>query len=107
MRQRKQRHEEEGGEERGSEKRIEYKIPRAKHRGQKQMKEGKVIKIMRQQSRELVGVVQSVGGELALFQKLWFLFLSYVHVFFSFTGLQKCSSASASDQFLVTIKYEL
>lgn len=36
------------------------------------MKEGKVIKIMRRERRELVGVVQSVRVELALFQRCAF-----------------------------------
>lgn len=36
------------------------------------MKEGKVIKIMRGQRKELVGVVQSVREELALFQRCGF-----------------------------------
>lgn len=36
------------------------------------MKEGKVIKIMRRQQRELVGVLQSVRAELALFQRCGF-----------------------------------
>lgn len=36
------------------------------------MKGEKVIKIMRRQRRELVGVVQSVRGELALFQRCGF-----------------------------------
>lgn len=36
------------------------------------MKEEKVIKIMRLQQRESVGVVQSVRGELALFQRCGF-----------------------------------
>lgn len=45
------------------------------------MKEGKVIKIIRQQQRELVGVVQSVKGELACSSTVVSFPLIYVCVF--------------------------
>lgn len=63
---------------------------------------------MRRQRRELVGVVQSVRGELALFQRCGFSSSELrVCVFFGFTGLQRRSAARGSNQFLVTIKYKL
>lgn len=72
------------------------------------MKEGKVIKIMRRERRESVGVVQFVRVELALFQRCGFSSSELrVCFFLGFAGLQRHSAAGGGNQFLVTIKYKL
>lgn len=67
MRQRERRQEEEGGEERGREEDRIQNTTGLVQRTKKQMKERKVIKIMRWQRTELVGVVQS--ARRAVFQR--------------------------------------
>lgn len=84
---------------------MEYKIPRAEQGEPEQRKTNErntVIKIMRLQQRELVGVVRLV----ALFQRCGFSSSKKVCCL-GFTGLMRHSAAKGSNQFFVTIKNKL